>query len=105
MIIETYPLGQLQANCYLVVKNNTCLIIDPSDEASFILEKIQRKNLKPVGLLATHGHFDHVMASGEIETHYNASLPLPLYIHKKDLFLIKSRFSTWINPSFTLSLP
>ena len=60
------------------------MIIDPADEASFILEELQRRRLKLVGMLATHGHFDHIMATGEIQLSFN----IPLFINKKDQFLI-----------------
>jgi glyoxylase-like metal-dependent hydrolase (beta-lactamase superfamily II) len=85
MQIHTYPVGQLQANCYFLIEDKNCLIIDPGDSADFILEKIQQENLNVVGLLATHGHFDHIMATGEIQL----SLNVPFYIHKDDLFLVK----------------
>jgi len=84
MPIFRYPLGQLQANCYLLVKEKQCLIIDPADEASFILGEIQRHKLNPLALLATHGHFDHVMAAGEIQLNFRISF----YVNKQDLFLI-----------------
>jgi len=84
MIIKKYLLGQLQANCYFLIADNNCLIIDPADDASFILEELQRQQLNLVGMLATHGHFDHVMAIGEIQQ----SLKIPLHIHKEDVFLI-----------------
>ena len=64
MRIYTYSLGELQANCYLLENEGKAIIIDPADDASFLLEEIQRKNLELVALLATHGHFDHVMAAG-----------------------------------------
>ncbi len=85
MKIFKYPLGQLQANCYFLIQDSECLIIDPADEAGFILEELQRRNLTLVGMLATHGHFDHIMAAGEIQK----SLNVPLYIFKDDMFLIK----------------
>ncbi len=86
MNVLQFSLGQLQANCYLLIKENGCLVIDPADDASFILEKVQRRGLVVEALLATHGHFDHVMAVGEIQ----AALPqVPFYIHEKDLFLLK----------------
>lgn len=86
MEILSFPLGQMQANCYLLVKDKECLIIDPADSADFILEEIQRRNLELVGMVATHGHFDHVLAVGEIQL----SFPnISLFIHPKDLFLIK----------------
>ena len=85
MKIYTYRLGELQSNCYLLENEGKALIIDPADEANLLLEEIQRKNVELVGLLATHGHFDHVMAVGEIQL----SFPVPFYIQKKDLFLIE----------------
>ncbi len=84
MNILKFSLGQLQANCYFLIENNQCLIIDPADETPFILEELQRRRLNLVGMLATHGHFDHVMAVGEIQK----SFPVPFYIKKEDLFLI-----------------
>ena len=86
MEILTFSLGQLQANCYLVIEDKQCLIIDPADSAEFILEEIARRSLQLIGLLATHGHFDHLMAVGEIQLSFPK---LPLYIHPKDNFLVK----------------
>lgn len=85
MKILTYPLGQLQANCYFLIERDECLIIDPADEASFILEELQRRKLKLIGMLATHGHFDHVMAVGEIQK----TLDTNFFISKADQFLIE----------------
>jgi len=84
MTIKKYSLGELQANCYFLIEDQNCLIIDPADDASFILEELQRQQLNLVGMLATHGHFDHVMAVGEIQQ----SLKVPLHVHKEDNFLI-----------------
>lgn len=86
MNILTFPLGQLRANCYFLTQDKESIIIDPADDASFILEEIQRRGLDVKALLATHGHFDHVMAVGEIQ----AALPrVPFFIHKNDTFLLK----------------
>ncbi|MCX6730822.1 MAG: MBL fold metallo-hydrolase [Candidatus Roizmanbacteria bacterium] len=90
MKINTYALGELQANCYLLEHEGEALIIDPADDASFLLEEVLRRNLKLVALLGTHGHFDHVMAVGEIQMSFN----VPFYIHKKDQFLIDRLEST-----------
>lgn len=84
MEIVTFPLGQMQANCYLFSTDEECLIIDPADEASFILEEIQRRHLKLIGMIATHGHFDHIMAAGEIQMTWK----VPLFIDDHDRFLI-----------------
>lgn len=90
MKIYPFSLGELQANCYLLQDDDEAILIDPGDDASFILEEIQRRNLRLVGILATHGHFDHVMAVGELQLGIN----VPFYIHKKDQFLIDRLEST-----------
>ncbi len=84
MKIVKYSLGQLQANCYFLIEGQDCLIIDPADDASFILEELQRQRLNLVGMLATHGHFDHIGAVGEIQLSFN----VPLYIFEEDQFLV-----------------
>ncbi len=85
MEIISFPLGQLQANCYFLIKDKECLIIDPADDAPFLLEEISRRGLRLLALIATHGHFDHVMAVGELQL----SVPqVPFYICDEDDFLI-----------------
>lgn len=86
MKVEVFSLGQLQANCYFVISDHDCIIIDPADDAAFLLEEISRRNLKPLALIATHGHFDHVMAAGEMQV---ALQTVPFYLHKSDEFLVK----------------
>jgi len=90
MRIHTYPLGELQATCYLIENEGKGILIDPADEGSFLLEELQRKNIELEALFLTHGHFDHCMAAGEIQM----SLDVPLYLHKKDQFLIDRLDST-----------
>lgn len=83
--INQFSVGQLQTNCYLLIdEKNNCLIVDPGDEANLILEKIQREKLIPRAIFATHGHFDHIGAAGEIQL----SFDIPFYIAKEDEFLI-----------------
>ena len=91
MKIHPYSLGQMQANCYLLENDSECLIVDPADDASFIFEKIQEKNLEIIAVIATHGHFDHIMAAGEMQISYKKLFgqDLPLIIHPKDQFLLK----------------
>lgn len=104
MKIETLPLGQLQTNCYLVYDNGEGLIIDPADEAEFIAEKIQRLKFKPKAIIATHGHFDHVLAAGELQMIFN----IPFCIYQNDLFLLKQMnrsASHWLGYPINKPLP
>lgn len=87
MLITPLTVGQLQTNCYLVADRKTGkgIVIDPGDDAQLALQTIQDKNLKPVALVATHGHFDHLMAVLELQL----ALNIPFFIHQKDEFLVK----------------
>jgi len=82
MEIETLTVGQLDTNCYLAwcPKTQEAVIIDPADEGNYISEKILQKNLKPKAIIATHGHFDHVLAITELKLAFN----IPFYMNKKD---------------------
>lgn len=75
------PLGPLQTNCYILSKeNNTCLIFDPGEESDKLSSYIQKANLKPLAIILTHAHFDHIGAVDDIREEYN----IPVYIHEKE---------------------
>ncbi len=68
MKIQTYVLGMVSTNCYIIYNENTkeAIVIDPPDHAPAIADKLKRKDLTPVAVLLTHGHFDHIMAAGDL---------------------------------------
>ncbi len=104
MKIEILALGQLQTNCYIAHCGREAVIIDPADESEFIAEKIQWLNLKPSAILATHGHFDHILAAGELQMIFN----IPFYIHPADEFLLKEMNSSanfWLRQKINRPLP
>lgn len=76
MIIETCAVGIMATNCYLLINKETkeTVIIDPGAQASLIISKITDLNLKPVAILLTHGHFDHIMAAGHVAEEYGISI-------------------------------
>jgi len=62
--IKPFMCNPLQENCYVVSDDSLeCIIIDCGayfqEEKDAILSYIRQHNLKPVRLLATHGHLDH----------------------------------------------
>ena len=85
--IKGLKVGQLDTNCYLLSdsKNNT-IIIDPGDSADYIENIISDCELTPKMIIATHGHFDHIMGAFEIQEAYN----IPFFINREDIYLVKS---------------
>lgn len=69
MQVICIPVGELQANCYILNKNGKVIIIDPGDE----YEKIEAylKDLELAGILLTHNHFDHTGALSYFENKYH----------------------------------
>ncbi len=84
--VNKYVLGPLQTNCYIVNNKNNAIIIDPAYSPDFLAQLIHRNKYNLTAMVATHGHIDHVMAAGLLQKIY----PVPFYIHKKDLFLLKN---------------
>jgi len=87
MFVKNLVVGELETNCYIVTDLNTkdCLIIDPGDSADLIGEYIVKNDLKPKHIIATHGHFDHILASFELQL----SFDIPVSVHKFDLPILK----------------
>lgn len=90
MLVNTYPLNELRTNCYLISDNGEAVIVDPADEGGFLAQKVLEKGLKLKYILATHGHFDHLMGLLELKMLTNA----PFLMMKEDLITIKRHIST-----------
>lgn len=82
MIVKTLPVGPLQVNCYVLACERTRLavVIDPGDNAPAILAALQRHDLRLDRILATHGHFDHLLACRALQ----AATAAPFYLHPAD---------------------
>lgn len=85
--VKKLVVGELGTNCYLVTSREApeTLVIDSGDEAEFIERQISDFSLKPIAVVLTHGHFDHLLASLELSLAY----AIPIYLNPKDNFLIK----------------
>lgn len=60
MKINKVIVGPLNTNCYILEKDNKCIVIDPGDEYEKIKQVIGNKIV--VGVIITHYHFDHIGA-------------------------------------------
>ena len=65
--ISTIEVGTLQTNCYVVSKNGVAFIVDPGAEAQVVKEHCDKHSLTVVGILLTHGHYDHSGAVKELQ--------------------------------------
>lgn len=76
MILHTLVLGELQTNCYIWADEATgdAIVIDVPDSADRIIAFAEDNNLKITDIILTHGHFDHMLALGELKEKTGAKL-------------------------------
>lgn len=72
MEIKNVIVGPLETNCYLLIEDQNCLVIDPGEEADLINKAIGDK--KVVGIIITHYHFDHIGALEELKYKYQTDV-------------------------------
>lgn len=83
MILETVVVGAMQVNCYILAasENSEAIIIDPGDQLRKIKQALDKHKLKPVLVINTHGHYDHIGCDDKFG--------VPVYVHKDDYCLLK----------------
>lgn len=78
--IKMLTLGMVSTNAYIVGDTETkeALIIDPVENASMLKEVADKAGWEIKLILATHAHFDHVLASKKLKEMTGA----PFWIHE-----------------------
>ncbi len=86
MFINNIVVGPLEVNCYILGCKDTkeAAIIDPGDNADEIIKAIDNEGLKPVYIINTHAHFDHIGSVKTVQDHFK----IDFLLHKEDLFLV-----------------
>ena len=89
LTVKRFIFNAFQVNCYLLYdETQECVIIDAasySEKEHFKISNfIENQQLKPVSLLTTHGHLDHIFGNGFLFSKYNLK---PL-IHEADAFFL-----------------
>jgi hydroxyacylglutathione hydrolase len=87
VFIASFPAGPWQTNCYVVATGPgaECVVIDPGmDAAAGVREVVQENHLKPVAVMLTHGHLDHMYSVTPVCSSYDATC----WVHPDDRALI-----------------
>lgn len=87
MLIAGFPAGAWGTNCYLVAPaaGEECVIIDPGHQAAQgVEEALAKHRLKPVAVVLTHGHIDHVASVVPVCGAHD----VPAWIHPEDRYMM-----------------
>jgi hydroxyacylglutathione hydrolase len=81
MYLEAFSDNPYATNCWLLAREGSeeALVVDPGFDAHRVRALLTAAGKRPVAVVATHGHHDHVGAAREL-----CGTELPLYIHKED---------------------
>ena len=84
MLVACFAAPMFATNCWVLASapGSECVVIDPgmpdvSDQLQVLLDEFR---LKPVAVIATHGHLDHTFSITPIADGYG----IPAYIHSQD---------------------
>jgi glyoxylase-like metal-dependent hydrolase (beta-lactamase superfamily II) len=87
VLIAGFPAGPWGTNCYVVATGPgaECVVVDPGkDAASGVAEVVREHRLKPVAVLVSHGHIDHMWCVAPVAGTYDATA----WIHPADRHLL-----------------
>ena len=102
--IEQFIFNPFQENCSIVWDDDArCAVVDPGyidAERNDIVALIERKNLKPVCILLTHAHFDHIYGAVDFAGTYN----VPIYMSAKEQYTLEHT-NPYVCGLYGLSLP
>ncbi len=92
MLIAGFPAGPWGTNCYVVATGPgaECVVVDPGkDAAAGVADVVREHRLKPVSVLVSHGHIDHMWCVAPVAGTYDATA----WIHPRDRHLLSDPMS------------
>ncbi|SDB83095.1 MBL fold metallo-hydrolase [Shouchella lonarensis] len=80
-MFKQIPLGPLQTNAYVLYNDQKeAVIFDPGGDGPALISWLKQQQLKPLAILLTHAHFDHIGAVDDVRDAFDC----PVYIHQKE---------------------
>ena len=85
MYLDVFSDNSFETNCWLIGAEGTeeAVVVDPGFSPAVVHRMLETEGRRPVAVLATHGHFDHIGSVAEF-----CGDDLPFYIHEGDLLAL-----------------
>lgn len=92
MLVTGFPAGAFGTNCFVLAPGpgQECVVVDPGQDAEPPLRDVLAEHkLKPVAVVLTHGHLDHMWSVVPVCDGYD----IPAYIHPDDRAMLSDPLS------------
>lgn len=103
MLVDSFAAPLYATNCWVIAPEagSECVVIDPGmpDVSAMLDEILKKHSLKPVAVIATHGHLDHTFSIQPIADGYS----IPAYIHSLDRIALLHP-ERYLSPEFAATL-
>lgn len=87
MQVYSFTVGPFAENTYLLIENDSALVIDPGffEESEFnnFREKLEEESLKLSAVVLTHAHVDHILGLQRVLKDFK----VPVYLSDRDRYL------------------
>jgi len=99
--VDQLPLGPMGTNCYVVraaVGADEAVVVDPSGDATELRLTLARLGARCVGILVTHGHFDHLLGVADLAEGTGA----PVYMPEGERMLLETPEGRYTPPGISV---
>ena len=86
--IKRFVFGPFETNCYVISTDDRILLVDPACSNDYeqqqlekYMEKLPANSQKPIAIIATHGHLDHLWGAAWATSRWNT----PVLMHEADI--------------------
>src|SRR5919205_1554291 len=100
LAVDRYELGPIGTNCYVVRSDRgaaEAVVVDPGDDAATLRLELARMGARCVGILITHGHWDHLGAVADLAEGTGA----PVYMAADERILLEN-VNDYVSPGVRL---
>lgn len=101
MYVDVYSDNSFETNCWLIGADGTddAVVVDPGFSPDAVRRRLELEGRRPVAVLATHGHFDHIGAAADF-----CGDDIPFYIHEADVLAL-SDAAAWGSATYGRPIP